>query len=136
MAFRIIAQKVLEPPLNDGRYYTYIEAYCESTDEKPTELIANGSIFIEVDTGKGYFFNEESGEWLQKFSVSGSSGGEEPTSTSVSLNASTQAKTYYPSDFGDFDYFSAVRLAAVSFSDPNLDGHVTVTGLQLEATGG
>lgn len=38
-----------------------------STDEKPTEindnLIANGSIFVEIDTQKIYFFDEENQEW-------------------------------------------------------------------------
>ena len=43
--------------------------YCEfaglSTDEKPTANLLTGSIFIEVDTSKAYFFDEESGEWLE-----------------------------------------------------------------------
>ena len=39
-----------------------------STDEKPTTLgedksIANGSVFIEIDTQKLYFFDETSKEW-------------------------------------------------------------------------
>lgn len=38
-----------------------------STDEKPTtindKLISNGSVFIEMDTQKLYFFDEESQEW-------------------------------------------------------------------------
>lgn len=38
-----------------------------STDEKPTtindSLIANGSVFIEIDTQKIYFFDEENQEW-------------------------------------------------------------------------
>lgn len=38
-----------------------------STDEKPTEIgdkkIANGSVFIEIDTQKIFFFDETSEEW-------------------------------------------------------------------------
>lgn len=38
-----------------------------STDTKPTELdgetIANGSVFIEMDTQKLYFFDETSQTW-------------------------------------------------------------------------
>ena len=30
-----------------------------STDEKPIERVGNGSIFIEIDTGKVYMFSEE-----------------------------------------------------------------------------
>lgn len=36
-----------------------------STDEKPTEGISNGSSFIEMDTGKTYFFDEESSSWIE-----------------------------------------------------------------------
>ena len=39
-----------------------------STDTKPTELngntIANGSVFIETDTQKIFFYDEENQEWL------------------------------------------------------------------------
>lgn len=38
-----------------------------STDTKPTKVgnkdIANGSVFIEIDTQKLYFFDEVSKEW-------------------------------------------------------------------------
>lgn len=35
-----------------------------STDIKPTN-VPNGSTFIEIDTGSGYLFNEETGEWVE-----------------------------------------------------------------------
>ena len=35
-----------------------IEAACLSTDAKPTAGIANGSLCLEMDTGKIYAFNE------------------------------------------------------------------------------
>jgi hypothetical protein len=34
-----------------------------STDEKPTENISNGSVFIEIDTGNMYFYDAENEEW-------------------------------------------------------------------------
>ena len=48
------------------------KTYCElrglSTDTKPTQFndmaIGNGSVFIETDTQKLFFYNETSQEWL------------------------------------------------------------------------
>lgn len=39
-----------------------------STDAKPTVGVGTGSIFVEVDTGKVYFFNEASETWVEQFS--------------------------------------------------------------------
>lgn len=36
-----------------------------STDTKPTENLSNGSQFIEMDTGKVYFYSEDDGDWLE-----------------------------------------------------------------------
>lgn len=40
-----------------------------STDEKPTEIddkkINNGSVFIEIDTGKIFFYDLENEEWKE-----------------------------------------------------------------------
>ena len=44
---------------------TYIEAAGLSTDAKPTTGVATGSVFIEVDTGKAFFFNEDAGTWTE-----------------------------------------------------------------------
>lgn len=45
----------------------YAELRGMSTDTKPTSIgnktIGNGSVFIEIDTQKIYFFDEESQEW-------------------------------------------------------------------------
>lgn len=38
-----------------------------STDSKPTDVV-NGSIFVEVDTGKVFFFNEAGSAWVEQFS--------------------------------------------------------------------
>lgn len=42
--------------------------FCLYSDTKPTENIANGSIAVEIDTGKVFFFNEEGGAWVEQFS--------------------------------------------------------------------
>lgn len=43
--------------------------YCKSTDTKPVNdgviYIPNGSACIELDTGVGYFFDEEANEWVE-----------------------------------------------------------------------
>lgn len=43
----------------DGVYY------CLSTDTKPIENVRNGTCLVEMDTGKIYFFDETSGDWLE-----------------------------------------------------------------------
>lgn len=37
-----------------------------STDEKPTSAY-NGSVFLEMDTGTIYLWNEEGKEWIATF---------------------------------------------------------------------
>ena len=42
----------------------YIEYAGLSTDEKPvSDMITTGSVFVEVDTGDAYLFDEESSSW-------------------------------------------------------------------------
>ena len=48
---------------NNG--HILIEAACLSTDTKPTELIANGSMCIEMDTGTLFMFDAAGAEWKQ-----------------------------------------------------------------------
>ena len=43
----------------------YIEAFGLSTDTKPTTNIITGSVFVEVDTGKVYLFNETASAWVE-----------------------------------------------------------------------
>ena len=48
----------------------YVELAGLSTDTKPIDQIVTGSIFVEVDTGKVYFFDEEGdagSEWVEQF---------------------------------------------------------------------
>jgi len=48
----IDAHPVITGELN---YYEYAGV---STDTKPTEMVATGSLFLEVDTGDVFLFNE------------------------------------------------------------------------------
>lgn len=48
---------------NNG--HILIEAACLSTDTKPTTGIANGSLCLEMDTGKIYAFNETASTWVE-----------------------------------------------------------------------
>jgi hypothetical protein len=48
---------------NKGRDETFVKYRGLSTDDKPTDC-PNGSEFLEIDTGKTYFFDEASGDWL------------------------------------------------------------------------
>ena len=45
---------------------TYAEFSGLSTDEKPvTTDLATGSVFLEVDTGAAFFYDEEGGDWVE-----------------------------------------------------------------------
>ena len=48
---------------NKTTYIEYLEGYCNTSDEKPTKNIANGSNLIDTDTGGWYFFNEKTQTW-------------------------------------------------------------------------
>ena len=49
----------------------YVELAGLSTDTKPTDGLATGSIFTEVDTGTVFFFNDASDTWVEQFSFQG-----------------------------------------------------------------
>lgn len=52
----------------DGTYAS-VELRGLSTDTKPTEIggksVDNGSVFIEIDTGKLFFYDLENEEWKE-----------------------------------------------------------------------
>lgn len=48
-----------------GNEKSYIEGACLAADTKPTDGIANGSIIIEIDTGKIFMFNETGSAWAE-----------------------------------------------------------------------
>ena len=58
------------PGFNTEKWKQYIEVSGKSTDEKPLGY-ATGSIFVEVDTGKVFFFDEDNGDWVEQFSFQG-----------------------------------------------------------------
>ena len=49
----------------DGSAINMAELYGSSTDSKPTAGLANGTIFIEVDTGNIFLFDETAGSWTK-----------------------------------------------------------------------
>lgn len=48
-----------------GQDKVLIEAACLHADTKPTTGIANGSLCLEMDTGKIYAFNETASTWVE-----------------------------------------------------------------------
>ena len=48
-----------------GNEKSHIEGACLSTDSKPTDGIANGSLVIEMNTGKIFMFNEAGSAWVE-----------------------------------------------------------------------
>ena len=48
-----------------GNEKCLVEPACLSTDSKPTTGIANGSICIEMNTGKIFMFNEAGSAWVE-----------------------------------------------------------------------
>lgn len=47
-----------------GKYVRPVTLFGLSTDTKPEEKIANGSVFIEMDTGTIYFFDLDGAQWV------------------------------------------------------------------------
>jgi hypothetical protein len=39
--------------------------YCKSTDTKPTGVATNGQPLVEIDTGKIYHFDGDTGEFVE-----------------------------------------------------------------------
>ena len=69
---RISYQQVLtNSPETENGYVNYVEAAGLSTDTKPTDGIATGSLFLEVDTGDVYAFDEDGGTWGQIAALGG-----------------------------------------------------------------
>ena len=48
-----------------GNEKCLVESACLSTDSKPTTGIANGSMCLEMNTGKIYVFNEAGSTWVE-----------------------------------------------------------------------
>lgn len=52
---------------------TYYEYAGLSTDTKPTDKVATGSLFLEVDTGDVYAYDEDGKKWWKIASLGGGS---------------------------------------------------------------
>ena len=55
--------------VNDADEFTsakyYVELACDSSETKPTEMISDGSIALETNTGKMFVFNEKTSAWIE-----------------------------------------------------------------------
>lgn len=49
-------------PQFDGK--NYAEGFCVENDDKPLDGFCTGTSLYEVDTGDTYFFDEDSGDWI------------------------------------------------------------------------
>lgn len=54
---------LVESKFVDGK--KYVEIYGTSSESKPTDGIVTGSVFVEVNTGKVFLFNEDSSSWVE-----------------------------------------------------------------------
>lgn len=69
---RILVNKILGFDSN-GTSIHYVEASGDSTEDKPTPetvggTIADGSTATESNTGKVFFWNEKTENWIEQFS--------------------------------------------------------------------
>ena len=54
------------PQLTDGTYSGVANYFGLTTDDMPTgDDVANGSRFIEMDSGKIYLYDAEGAQWLE-----------------------------------------------------------------------
>ena len=53
-----------QTPVSDE--ISIVTIYGTSSETKPTTGIAFGSVFIEVDTGKAFLFNEANSTWVEQ----------------------------------------------------------------------
>lgn len=65
---RTLFSKVVETS-SSGFNCLKIMAGDSNADTKPTSGIVSGSMFIEVDTGDVYMFNEETPEWVKEYCI-------------------------------------------------------------------
>ena len=85
---------------SNGQTVQMSDLYGLSTDTKPTTGLANGSIFVEVDTGKLFLFNEDTGEWSEI--STGGGGAENYKETLTGTLASPWGLTDYEMAFAEY----------------------------------
>lgn len=59
------ATNIVSVLVNEHEVRAIANLFGTSSDAKPTEGYANGSTFLEVDTGKIFLFNETTGAWVE-----------------------------------------------------------------------
>lgn len=50
----------------DSNGKRYVTIFGTSSESKPTQQITMGSVFVEVDTGKAFLFNETTSAWVEQ----------------------------------------------------------------------
>ena len=67
----IVSRVVGNEKQEDGRVVpiTYIEGACDSSEDKPTDFIADGSTITESDSGDVYMFNAKTSAWTKMFGL-------------------------------------------------------------------
>jgi hypothetical protein len=56
----------VESQIFDNTGVKYVTIFGASSETKPTTGIITGSVFVEVDTGKAYLYNESSSTWIEQ----------------------------------------------------------------------
>lgn len=97
-----------------------------SSDTKPSG-IANGAIFLEIDTGAKYMYDEENGEWCLMPSSGGGGGGGGDNTEVISARTGADG-TRYGSLKGRLD-------AENEDLNDKIDGEISLVKSQLEAIG-
>ena len=111
-----------------GQDKVYTESVCLSTDVKPTTGIANGSTCIEMNTGKKYMFNEDSGEWVEVPSSGGGGGGGGGDSITWIMPEQTVTLVDQPVEVTGVDFGLIpewTRSVPLKFISQSLQGEVT-----------
>lgn len=65
----IVSKPLISAP--ESQKVVYIEAACNSTDVKPVDGIATGSIITEADTATVFIFDETTNTWNPFASLAG-----------------------------------------------------------------
>lgn len=56
--------KIVKKNEVDNLFWNTVELRCLSTDSKPTD-VPNGSVLLEMDTGKVFIFNGANSTWIE-----------------------------------------------------------------------
>ena len=56
----------VESQIFDTTGVKYVTIFGTSSETKPTTGIITGSVYVEVDTGKAFLFNETTSAWVEQ----------------------------------------------------------------------